>query len=395
MKTVFWISCGFALYAYVLYPMGIAALAALLRRDRERHEVSGAKQRARVSVIICARNEAARIRDRLENLCRQDYDPSLYEVIVVSDGSTDGTGEAVKQFRDEHAAHSPVIRLIEKPVSCGKAAGLNDAVAVSSGEVIVMADARQKFGGSEEDCRTVTNLVASFSSPDVGCVSGELMFTDADSGALQTDLGAYWRYEKWIRKNESAVDSVPGVTGAVYAMRRELFEELPPATLLDDVLIPMRAILRGYRVIFDGKAVARDRVSAHSQQEWRRKVRTLAGNWQLVSLIPCAFLPWKNRIWIQFISHKILRLLVPFALIAALLTSLLIPGPLYRFFAAIQVGIYACAALAAIAPGLQRVRLLSVCYTFVLLNLAAVAGFGYWATGQSRAVWSVATGKSP
>lgn len=397
MKIAFWISCGLILYTYVLYPIGIAAIAMLPRRIGKTREVARPEQPIRVSVVICARNENSRITERLEDLCQQDYDPSLYEIIVVSDGSTDGTADAVKRFRDARRdmARSPTIVLIEKPVSHGKAAGLNDAVAVCSGEILVMTDARQKFGVTERDRRTMTNLVASFSTADIGCTSGELQFVDADTGALQNDLGAYWRYEKWIRKNESAIDSVPGVTGAVYAMRKELFEELPAATLLDDVLIPLRAILRGYRVIFDGTAVARDRVSTRSDQEWRRKVRTLAGNWQLITLIPQAFLPWKNRIWVQFMSHKIFRLLVPFAMIAALITALLIPEPPYRLFGFLQLGFYGGAALIAIAPDLQRIRVLSVCYTFVLLNLAAVAGFGYWVSGRSHHAWSVATDKTP
>lgn len=395
MKTVFWISCGIILYTYVLYPLSIAVIAMLCGRRRNPRKSNSFDKRTRVSVILCARNEVARISDRLEDLCRQDYDPSLLEIIVVSDGSTDGTAEAVKRFRDakRNTSPFPAIVLIDKPISNGKASALNDAVSVSSGEILVMADARQNFGMTENDRQTISNLVASFSSDDVGCTSGELQFVDADTGALETDLGAYWRYEKWIRRNESKIDSVPGVTGAVYAMRKELFEELPPATLLDDVLIPLRAILRGYRVIFDGSAIARDRASSRSDQEWRRKVRTLAGNWQLITLIPQAFLPWKNRIWVQFVSHKILRLLVPFALLAAFATAFLIDEPLYRLCAILQLVFYSSAALVAIAPGLQRIRILSVCYTFVLLNLAAVAGFGYWASGRSHNAWSVATDK--
>ncbi len=396
MKIVFWISCGLILYTYVLYPLGIAVFAMLWGKSRKACEPQLSEKRTRVSVIMCARNEVARITERLENLCRQDYDPSLFEIVVVSDGSTDGTAEAVKKFRDtkRNIAPFPTIVLIDKSVSNGKAAGLNDAVAVSNGDILVMADARQSFGATESDRQTVSNLVASFSSDDVGCTSGELQFVDPGRGALQTDLGAYWRYEKWIRRNESEIDSVPGVTGAVYATRKELFEELPPATLFDDMLIPLRAILKGYRVIFDSSAVARDQASSRSDQEWRRKVRTLAGNWQLITLIPQAFLPWQNRIWIQFISHKILRLLVPFALFGALVTALLLHESLYRLFAILQLAFYSSAALVAVAPSLQRIRILSVCYTFVLLNLAAAAGFAYWASGQSHKAWSVATDKT-
>lgn len=396
MIIIFWISCGIVLYTYLLYPLAIAAIAMLGARNGNSRPAQSLGKRPHVSVILCARNEIARIAERLEDLCQQDYDPSLLEIIVVSDGSTDGTAEAVVEFRNakQRSTICPTIVLIEKTISSGKAAGLNDAVAQSSGEILVMADARQTFGMTDDDRQTIANLVATFSNDDVGCTSGELQFVDVNSGALETDLGAYWRYEKWIRRNESEIDSVPGVTGAVYAMRKKLFEDLPPATLLDDVLIPLRAILQGYRVVFDGSAVARDYASSQSDQEWRRKVRTLAGNWQLITLIPQAFLPWKNRIWIQFISHKILRLIVPFALFATLVTALFIPQQPYRLFAILQLIFYSSAALVAVAPRLQSIRLLSICYTFVLLNLAAVAGFGYWVSGRSGNAWSAATTKT-
>lgn len=395
MIIVFWISCGIILYTYLVYPLAIAAIAKLCVSAHNRSNPNPVQMHKRVSVIMCARNEASRIAARLEDLCGQDYDSSLVEIIVVSDGSTDGTAEAVTTFRNEKGrmGNSPAIILIDKPVTCGKAAGLNDAVAASSSDILVMADARQRFGISDLDRQTISNLVASLANEDVGCTSGELYFVDAESGGLETDLGAYWRYEKWIRRNESKIDSVPGVTGAVYAMRRELFEELPPETLLDDVLVPLRAVLQGYRVIFDGSAAARDYASSSSRQEWRRKVRTLAGNWQLLNLVPQAFVPWRNRIWLQFISHKILRLIVPFALLAALASAFMIHEPMYRLFAILQLAFYSSAALVAIAPGLQRFRICSACYTFVLLNLAAIAGLAYWASGRSGNLWQIAASK--
>lgn len=387
VEITFWICALLVAYTYVLYPISIA-LYARVRTSRTREDTSELHfDTPFVSVILCARDELARITDRLDNLCRQDYDPAKLEVIVVSDGSTDGTADAIRAFTQGRTPpERPTITLIEKSASEGKPAGLNDAVARSRGDILVMADARQQFGYADHDTGTVRNLVnALLHDPAVGCVSGELIFLDGDRGNLEADLGAYWRYEKWIRRNESAVDSVPGVTGAVYAIRRELFEPIPPCTLLDDVLIPLRVILRGHRVIFDGRAVARDRASSRPKQEWQRKVRTLAGNWQLLHLIPGAFNPMKNRIWVQFISHKILRLVVPFALLLAFAVSALVP-PLQALFA-LQLAFYVCAALGAIFPAVRKVRLLALSHTFVLLNLAALAGFWSWITGRSGRTW--------
>lgn len=384
VKAIFWVCAFLIAYTYVVYPVSIALLAGW-RGSRRAPQPAPPSRWPTVSVILCARDESPCIETRLANLCSQCYEPGSLEIIVVSDGSTDDTAAVVGKFRQ--SIETPRITLIEKTASEGKAAGLNDAVAASSGQVLVMADARQQFGRDEGDTETIRRLVISLSAPGVGCVSGELVFVDTNRGMLQSDLGMYWRYEKWIRRNESGVDSVPGVTGAIYAMKKELFEPIPAATLLDDVLIPLRVILQGHRVIFDDGAVARDRASASAAQEWRRKVRTLAGNWQLLTLIPAAFVPTRNRIWLQFISHKILRLLVPFMLIAILVSTTLVPSPAYRTMLWLQLILYFCAALPAVIPAAQRSRLLGVSHTFVMLNLAAVAGLWFWITGRTAAVW--------
>src|SRR5207247_8724700 len=142
------------------------------------------------------------------------------------------------------------------------------------------------------------------------------------ASAVSTGISLYWRYEKWLRRHESAIRSLLGVTGAIYALRRSLWHPLPPETLLDDVLAPMRVVLDGRRVILEDRAKAYDRTAPSSSAESRRKVRTLAGNVQVLWLEPRLLLPWVNPVWVQYCSHKVGRLLVPYALLAAIASTI-------------------------------------------------------------------------
>jgi poly-beta-1,6-N-acetyl-D-glucosamine synthase len=213
-------------------------------------------------------------------------------------------------------------------------------------------------------------------------------------------VGLYWRYEKQIRRNESAIGSVVGVTGAIYAMRRSLWQPLPDDTILDDVLTPMRCVMAGYRVLFEERACAFDRTATDANAEGRRKLRTLAGNYQLLWLEPRLLLPWCNPAWIQFVSHKVGRLLVPYALPPLLLLSLLLArrAPVYAAAFTAQTMFYLLAAygawlehtrntpLAPRAPAVEPVnRLARVALTFFVMNKSAVAGLVALATKQK--VW--------
>lgn len=310
METSFWASILFIAYVYVGYPLLLTLWSRVAGRPVRQPDVSAGSYPS-ISVIIAARNEAPRLSYRIANLLEQRY-PSRVEIIVVSDGSTDGTSEALAPFCGR-------VRLIEQP-RAGKPVALNAGVAASHGEVIVFADARQRFGPN-----ALLALVSNFDDPDVGAVTGELVLDcemeDVPESGVAEGVGLYWKYEKWLRRHESRVWSTLGATGAIYAMRRSLWRPLPSETLLDDVLAPMRVVLEGKRVVFEDRAQAFDRVARDGHAESRRKTRTLAGNYQVLALEPRLLLPVVNPVWLQFVSHKLSRLIVPWALLAALLSS--------------------------------------------------------------------------
>ena len=204
-------------------------------------------------------------------------------------------------------------------------------------------------------------------------------------------MGLYWRFEKWLRKQESKLFAQVGVTGAISACRRELFRAPPPGTLLDDVYWPLRVALQGYRVVHDERAKAFDRLPEKSSDEFRRKVRTLAGNYQLLTRLPwAAFFPWSNRVWWQWVSHKLLRLVVPWALLALLVLNVFLTSPLFLTLLGLQVTGYGLALLGLIPALGKRVKLLGAGASFLVLNCAAWLAFWVWATGRADKTWTKA-----
>jgi len=328
-----------------------------------------------ISIILVVRNEAKTIETKLRDLGQIAYPKKLYEIIVVSDGSEDATNEVLARKATDEG-----IRAIVKSESQGKAAALNDAVIAAKGELLVFTDARQRV---EPDA--VARLAKNFADITVGCASGELMLGDPEVGETATRMGLYWRIEKKVRELESASGSTVGATGAFYAVRRGLLVQVPQGTVLDDVYIPMNVVRQGRRVIFDSNARAWDVADQGLDREFARKVRTLGGNYQLVELAPW-LLSTKNPIRFEFVSHKLFRLLTPFALMIVLVTSILIPGSIYRVALVMQLGFYGLSVIAAmqwIRGPLARIA--DAAFTFVVLNTAAAVAFINFVLGRKVA----------
>ncbi len=375
MKIFFFLSTIFIAYTYIGYPL----LLMLLSRLTPKKIIKAYNEPLPfVSVVIAAKNEQANIERRLSNLLEAQYPDHLYEIIVVSDGSDDMTNQIVESF----SAGDSRVRLVAYSPSRGKPFALNRGVHEATGSIVVFADSRQIF-----DPRSITELVANFNDPDVGCVSGELVFLDGRDSSIQKEMGVYWHYEKMIRKLESRCGSVAGATGAIYAVRKDLYRDIPGETILDDVLTPMNIVMQGYRCVFDHSAIAHDRVSKDVKAEMTRKIRTLAGNWQLLKIEPGIILPFKNRIWWNFLSHKIFRLVVPFLLLFLLISNFFIVEHVFIFTLFAQLLFYIIALFAWLIPETRRHRLVNLVYFFVNLNYAALVGTFYFLSGNTSKTW--------
>ena len=375
MEFLFWSAVALLAYAYAGYPLLVTLVAARVPR----RVVGSQGVTPSVTIVITVYNEAARIESRLDNLLALDYPPEKVEIFVGSDGSDDGTAELARRYAGRN------VHVFAFAFRRGKPAMLNDLIPRASADIVVLADARQAYAPD-----ALKRLVAGFADPAVGAISGELVLGEPPPGtAVGSGVGVYWRYEKHIRRAEARVDSAVGATGAIYALRRQIFEPIPVDTVLDDVLIPMQVVRRGHRVLFESGARAFDRASASGREEFTRKMRTIAGLFQLFAAHPWLLSPLSNRLWLQTVSHKALRLCGPVLLMTAFVSSAALADQLfYRAAMWAQLAFYAAAVAGAAARIRGRVpRALSLPFTFCLLNLATLAAIWRFAVAGQAVTW--------
>lgn len=378
LPWVFWIAIAGLTYVYVGYPLTVWLLARLRRRSMHRAPWPGT-----LSVVIAGYNEARRLTAKLDSILASTVADQIVEVLVGSDGSDDDTAEVIARYPDRR------VRLLEFQQRRGKPAVLNDMVPQCRGDLVVLTDARQML-----DREGIAKLAARFADPAIGVVSGELMFrTDDGDSAAAKGMGAYWAYEKLIRKSEGRFRSVPGATGAFYALRRELFRPIPENTLLDDVVIPMQAVEQGARCVLEDGALAWDVPSQSTRQESVRKRRTIAGAAQLIVNQPRWLLPWKNPIWWEYVSHKLSRLISPLLLMVALVANVLLATTsTYQVLLGAQAMFYLSAIIAwALSLRGRKLPLLGTVLMFVSMNLTTVLALWDACRGRFRATWQRTT----
>ncbi len=357
------------LYVLFIYPFFLGYWARRAERSVRRAHI-----RPSVSIIIAVYNGEAFLESKLRSILALDYPREQLEILVASDGSTDQTNAIAQSFASEG------VRLLRLPRG-GKSAALNAAIRVALGEILVLTDVRQLLAPD-----SVGYLVEAFADPAVGAVSGELMIREGATHQ-ELDIGLYWKFEKWIRKSLSAIDSIFGATGALYAIRRDLAVPIPSYILLDDMYLPLSAFFRGYRLVMDPRALVFDSATALNT-EFRRKVRTLAGNYQILLAFPALMGPG-NRLWVHFLSYKFGRLLLPWCLILIAASSFWLPAPWNVATLACQGLFYGIAVLDFVLPSrVPLKRISSPVRTFVTMMIAAVRGLAVFFV-PARSLWKV------
>ena len=349
---VFALSAAAILYILFLYPAVVIIMARL-----RPNPVRRAPLEKRVTVVMAVHNGARFLRAKLDSLLALNYPRELTDVIAVSDGSTDETDAIAREYEDRG------VRLIRVPKG-GKPAALNAGIAAADGEILLFTDVRQEL-----DRGALRYLLENFADERVGCCSGRLVIRKGAS-LEEENVGLYWRYEFAIRNALASLDSIFGATGALYAMRRELAGPIPADALNDDMHLPLLAFFRGRRLAVDDRARIYD-YPIGLESEFRRKVRTLAGNYQIVREFPALLGP-ANRMWIHYVSYKFGRLLLPLFLLATLVSGVFLPAPFDWIATAGQLAFYLAAAC---DPWLPRPlkKLSSPVRIFTVMMLATLA----------------------
>ena len=359
-------------YTYAGYPIAIGLLARLFG-NRRAPAADPAGRPPSVTVCLPVYNGAAFLPAKIRSLFAQDYPADRFEILVYCDGIGDDSERVARELAasPEAAGRLRVITATERK---GKPTALNVMGQAATGDLLLLNDVRQPLSPN-----AMSALVAAMADGAVGCATGNLVLAGGAGS------GVYWRYENWIRLQESRFRGVVGMTGPIAMMRRADLRPLPEDLILDDVWIPMQLGLAGKRVAFVPEAEAHD-AAFEDDREFRRKARTLAGNYQLFARMPALLSPFANRIWFETISHKIMRLAAPWLLVLLAVTSAsaAVTGASLgmRALLAGQIGFYAAAAV-----GARAGRLAGVARTFVVLNAAALVGLYRYLTGRQRVTW--------
>jgi len=372
IDILFWTCLAAALVPYVGYPVMLLVLAPFARRNRVGEELPT------VSLIVSAFNEEGVIAQKLENSLLLDYPKEKLEIVVISDGSQDSTDEIVRSFADQD-----VVLHCQEPRR-GKTAGLTQFVPLAQGGIVVFSDANSMY-----DPDAIRKLVRHFSDPKTGYSVGHQRYVKSSS-AVSVAESLYWKYETWIKLQESRLSSVVGGDGAIYAIRRELFEPLRDDDI-SDFTLPLQIVARGYRGVYEPEAICYEETAADFGGEFRRKARIVNRSLRAVLRVPQTLNPFRVGLFaVQLLIHKVLRWFAPFFLVGVLLTSLLLAGRgnlIYDFLLASQVVFYSVGLLRFV-PFVGRQKPVYIAYYFCLVNAAAAVGIFQQVFGKRVATWT-------
>lgn len=391
-EVIFWIS-GFIIFytfgGYGIFLFVLLKIRNLFGSSPHASRLPSAEYLPEVSLIIAAYNEKDYVDQKIKNSLSLVYPPEKLQIIWVNDGSDDGTPELVANY--------PEVILLHNPKRCGKIEGMNRGAAFSNAAVLLFSDANTMLSPN-----SLMAVISHFQDSTVGCVAGEKQFyKDKNQPVAAIGEGFYWKIESWLKQLDYQFYSTIGATGELFAIRRELFQQVEPDTLLDDFMISMRTTLQGFRVAYEPTAVATEHGSSNVAEELKRKVRIAAGCYQSLFRLKKVLNPFFHfRLFFQYVSHKVLRwTLAPIALITLLVSGIFIVAgqdasrvlSIYSILLVLQVFFYGLALLGYLTQKRPLpVKFVYAPFYFVAMNYAMYKGFFRFVKGKQTVLWEKA-----
>ncbi len=368
-KLVFWLSMAVPVYAYLGYPVALFLMRLVLHRPVRQQPFEPT-----VTVLIPAYNEAEHIEGKIRDSLALDYPAEKMEILVACDGSRDQTPRIAQSLAD-----GVRVRVLSFPENRGKISTLNDGVREAHGEIVVFTDATALLYPD-----SVRWLMTNFADPEVGAASGRYTVVRADEVGIGKSEDFYWKYETFLKVQESELDSMLGAHGHLHAIRRELYPYPPAGTINDDYVIPVSVLAHGHRAVYEPRAVVYE--EAREMTGFGRRIRIMAGNVQQIREIKGLLRPFRPLPVFFFLSHKVIRLAVPFAMVAALVTNLfLIASPFYLAILYLQALFYLLALAGAFVS--LRPKILRLPYYFAMINASVFFGVYHAMTSRRKMAW--------
>ncbi len=377
VQALFWVSIGLIVYSYAIYPLFLFAMVRLQRKSDSVASAPSPHELPKISLIIAAYCEEDVILQRVHNALMLDYPADRIEVLIGVDGNLDATGELVDSVEDDR------IKLHQFPIRRGKASVLNDCAKIATGDILMFSDANTFW-----DADAAKRLAMPFVDESVGGVVGRLILTDAATG--KNCDGLYWKYENVLKEWEGQIGALLGANGAIYAMRKSLWNPIPAHTIVDDFLIGMRIHRQRKQLLYDKQAIAREETAPTIHDEFRRRARIGAGGFQSLFWMSKLLSPTYGKVSWAFWSHKVLRWIGPLLMVIAFGANLVLADqPLYLNLLIAQGLFYAIALCGALLPFPGAVgKLVRVFWMFVNMNAALAVGFFRWLSHAQSGTWS-------
>jgi cellulose synthase/poly-beta-1,6-N-acetylglucosamine synthase-like glycosyltransferase len=376
LKAVFWSCVVLIGYSYLLYPMILFLLSSLQKAERRQDRRTSADrfQWPKVTMLVAAHNEEGIIKEKIRNCLAIDYPDKNFHVVIASDGSNDRTNAIVQSCKN------PRIQLIAYPERQGKIGTLNATLPTLTDQIVVMSDANTMYSPD-----AVRKLARHFADERVGCVCGELILESPEGGG--SGEGLYWKYETLLKRMESKCGFLLGATGGIFAIRKSLFQPLPPGTIIEDFVTGMKVLAQGFKVCYEPEARATEFMEPTMRDEMRRKSRIGAGGFQAIGLTAEMLNPGRGLPAIGYWSHKIIRWFVPFLMVGALAANVgLVTETGYVLLLALQLLAYVIGIQGLLARRRGN-RLVQPIHYFFLMNLALFIGFFRYIRGTQRVTW--------